>query len=778
MEVRHFINEILIDEPIGFDSIEFTLERQKHHGFSAESSVGKLEFYGEAYDLIKTAYNSDIDSVLIFKSEFKSGDNWITLYVGNIDLSTYEQQTGDYTSCSCNVAEIGVKTIFNNRTETKIDVDSLRNLDDDTDLTIKNLKETINIPGQRKYIVSKLAINNDSVVVTRNSSTSMAFGVILGFGEELYTLNPTIYPLSSPVNSSNYGDYAFFKNESAGAKTYRFVGKLSFHIKPSVDNQFLNNSFKIRFYKNTNTLIKEITINNPAYPSGSGYDEEFDFEEILQVNDYLFCIVVGTGDTASEAGSEIYLRSGTFLNVTSIYQSESSQSEFYFIDNTFKQICESIAGLECRSELYYRFNSGFIPVPKKYTFPANSILDIDKIQFNPPNHLTTYIGTNYKLTKIMCYGQPDVIVDIAIIDIDDFDTVTFDDEVRVDVGCNCEFTEIIEIETPDVGFGQGALKAITSGLHLRNSELKKLNLSFKELFEAMNAIDCIGWGFVQEGTDLVVRVEKWSWFYTDNQMLVVEFPNNIKREFNAADTYSRLTAGYKKWERQDEANSVDTFHTSREYTTKIKAIDNSKEVLCDFIADPFLIEKQRMLSNTTENGANDNDVFVLALIWRVAQEDYVPDTAIFYNYNTTFDPWPLNVLISPARNAARWANALLTAKRDKFYLSTIEGNANAKFNVYANEEPPLYYQLQDVVVDGNEVAENGDIETMPELIAISDEIATFEYPLSVSDYDKIKQQPYGVVTVNEEDMYLKKLTYSPAQGIGKFTCIPKRKKNE
>lgn len=107
-----------IEEPIGFDNLKTKIKRSDYHGMSVEVSVGNLEFYGVAYNIIKEAYENSLDASVIYKAIY-NGD---VLYEGTIDLTTYEEQCVDYCSISCKVGEIGTKTKFNNRTEVDVDL--------------------------------------------------------------------------------------------------------------------------------------------------------------------------------------------------------------------------------------------------------------------------------------------------------------------------------------------------------------------------------------------------------------------------------------------------------------------------------------------------------------------------------------------------------------------------------------------------------------------------------------------------------------------------------
>ena len=75
MELRYYINETLIQEPIGMETFKETLKRTQYHGVVKSVSIEPLEFYGNAYYIITAAYATDLDSVLRFSVEKKCSDS-------------------------------------------------------------------------------------------------------------------------------------------------------------------------------------------------------------------------------------------------------------------------------------------------------------------------------------------------------------------------------------------------------------------------------------------------------------------------------------------------------------------------------------------------------------------------------------------------------------------------------------------------------------------------------------------------------------------------------
>lgn len=141
-QLKHKGETYTIEEPIGFDDLQTKITRGDYHGISLEVSVGNLEFYGKAYNIIKEAYYSDIDSQILYEVSFSDGR---ILYSGTIDLSTYSEKCGDYCSITCKVGDIGAKTTFNNRTDTEVDLNTTKTIDG-ADLGMQASWEHLNIP--------------------------------------------------------------------------------------------------------------------------------------------------------------------------------------------------------------------------------------------------------------------------------------------------------------------------------------------------------------------------------------------------------------------------------------------------------------------------------------------------------------------------------------------------------------------------------------------------------------------------------------------------------
>lgn len=166
MELKHYLNDIEIDEPIGFDNLKMTMKRGEYHGMSAEVSELSLEFYGAAADIVRTAYQTDLDTEVAYTVTADSEE----IYHGVLDLSTYEEQRSAYCSVSCKVGEVGVKTTFNNRTEIEVSINGENGIDGNTIVAPTEI-DTVVQPIPIMYTNKWLCDKDISAIHSENSFT-------------------------------------------------------------------------------------------------------------------------------------------------------------------------------------------------------------------------------------------------------------------------------------------------------------------------------------------------------------------------------------------------------------------------------------------------------------------------------------------------------------------------------------------------------------------------------------------------------------------------------
>ena len=88
-------------------------------------------------------------------------------------------------------------------------------------------------------------------------------------------------------------------------------------------------------------------------------------------------------------------------------------------------------------------------------------------------------------------------------------------------------------------------------------------MSFKDIIEALDAIDCIGWGIIEENGTMYIRVENWEWFYNNDVVLTINDPNEKTRAASNESVFTKISNGYKKYTTNEEINSIHIFEILR-----------------------------------------------------------------------------------------------------------------------------------------------------------------------------------------------------------------------
>jgi len=366
---------------------------------------------------------------------------------------------------------------------------------------------------------------------------------------------------------------------------------------------------------------------------------------------------------------------------------------------------------------------------------------------------------------------------------------------------DCELPPIVEecyrcptfdptpYQSCDAG-GCGAWTIITNGINLRQFGTAMF-VSFNELFSSMNAIHNIGVGYSEAEPD-VLRIEAKEYFYQkDNVSLIIDSLDKVESKFKVMPDITKyvnkVQSGYTNW-LQDKVNTIDAFHTEREYKLSTKNVQKTLKIQSDFLADGYAIEYQRR-QRWTANSDLDDEKFVVC-VGRNTDPDNTncygdPDSMYrveigvdspftnnlnppFYAPDGFIDPDTIyNWRISPTANTVRHLSTIAASLYKSGYdtLDFTKGEAN--FECGGTEvcaEPPcaVGYDYDNSMVQV--WAENEDIElakfNLPRTRQLYiNEVVEFDYAISVMEYMRIKLNPYAVILVDGVAYYLDKLTF-------------------
>lgn len=752
----------VIDEPVGFDGLKTTIKRGNYHGMSAEVSVGTLEFYNStnynAATIIRNAYNADIDTEVTYKVMWGSE----VVFTGVVDLSTYSEASGNATKISCKVGEIGVKTTFNNRTETEVDLNRETTLDG-AQLAHKPAFKSLRVP--RKTIVYTNDITAKQQVIWDADSTNR-FNLADDKSHQWINIPPSGAPRLDEFGEVNcMADIAQEINAD----------------DPRVWDAVIGDYYTALFAKGSGWDEK--------YGSDARYDIEYDIEVKLEALGDVFgnsptggiqeltsrlCIVNGDTKMGQPVADGIYMAATPNQTYTN-----SSKSHTFHLQGrlTNQSTYKILVGVSMRNRNFYEdgvtihhyYNH---PAAMRATIKSGSYVRITlNSQGNPQNVNADMLPVHEALNKIVecisenaltcksnLYGRYDSIVNPY--------TTTW----------------LPEHASP---FGAGALKAITNGYKIRNlysdgETERNMPVSFKDIVEALDALDCIGWGFVEEDGQLYVRVESWEWFYQYNIILTIDNPNEKTLKVNTDHFITSLNIGYKKYTTNEDINAIDSIHSERTFTSKIKAVAKEVSKLCKWIADNYSIEETRRKSieATSDEFKYDENIFVFELeadaqystpsiTYRVAN-DSVTDVE-----NINYAKELYNPRLSPRRMAERW-KARLALFNTTSPLELTKGSVNYKAKFACKDETSYGYYKRFYLSHGNvsgKLAEDATIANgTPKMRA---ETLKIKYPLTIPQYQFVKSNPYGMIKVDGALYWLKEMTFTFKSGEAELTLIPK-----
>lgn len=791
MELTHTLNGVVIDEPIGFDDFKTTIKRGAYHGMSAEMSVGTLEFYGSAAETIMEAYESNIDTELVYM--VKSGD--VVVYRGVVDLSTISAHSGDYCSVSCKVGEIGAKTTFNNRTETEVDLNTSKTIDG-ADTLHEPLWKEVAIPTKHLLYTDRLEekrgkVHEEPALMTLTENKRCHWISIVPdtqfveFGES-GTLTRVMGGYGSgDVNNnemcrlSDDTQMASFLSNGDFIDTYGRNTTMDVEIDVNINVEFLadifsrmevtNPTMSAHFYlmavPHGETTKAAVPMPNPDTSSADYYgypDKVVDpttgelvigyWRRYIAMESQLGLLFSNTNKTGT------FHMSGTLTNIStdldlflgvSLYNYNQGQRG---LDFGFAYNDEPVVRVTIEKGSYIRmrmFDKVETEEVRADIMPVHEVL----------NNIAEKISENALSVKSDWFSRADSQVNPK------------------------EFTNIYD------AFGGGSLKGITNGYKIRGlykdeDHERNMAVSFKNAIESLDMLDAIGWGFSTEAGQTYVRVERWPWFYKDDVVLSIDNPKEYTRGVVTDDIFHEMQIGFKKYETQDAFNSIDSVHGERTFTSSLKAVSNQLKRDCGWIADNYAIEKTRRSKEQTDPSVEttyDESIFVFEL--NAVSDPRNPRTGNGYQIpNNVVSASGVervaeqyNVQLSPRRCAERWRDRLFCTHTQQRPFNFTSGKINytAEFSCH---QPTIiinnraYSYLQDVV-NGEVLKEDAAIEYVSPLF-ISENVK-LTYPITASQYAEIMANPYGIVEVDGEKYWIKELTYTFQTGECDFTLIPK-----
>ena len=752
----------LTDEPMDFVDYTITMKRDpKTHGKMIDMS-NSLTFFGDAYGFIKDKYDTyGVEADIVLSISVNCEGTTDELPDARFNMSSIEFSEGSDCMVTADLEDATCIMKFKNRQDLKVDVLSLSTVDDpdgDTLTPYAGIGVNTTIPSKAIQKLDKLYYGSDdesgASIAYEEDITEDSEGLVESEGYIWIKQNDTINEIEG-INE----DFETNRSSGDGAPdiwTNTFVLYADSTIQPK------------GLYDVDLTVTADLT--NATLDSAGVPGDKFDRVQVE---------LISRMTTAGPAYTYNVLQSWDF------------NSGPYGNDFSENLVCD----ITTEFPIYYIINA--LPddaTPgESYTLYFHITVSGTYSKINPANDMVFYFASTItdRPTSYLSFAAitrfPESVCKTSKINesISRIAEIITDDCIRMYSSyftrpdAEPEPSELPD-DDPDYVFpvaGCGSYYHIMNGLQLRHIPDAKCFVSFRELYDSLNAIFCIGMGLEDDpyrpGYQRI-RIEPANFFYEDTPMSYgITYPDRIKRTVKSDMFFSDLVIGYQKWE-AEAFSSLDEFITKRQYTTGITQIGGNKTLLSSLIASPYAIEITRQQKTDTKDYKYDNDVFIID----PDSADGLESGSDVIDYVSCY-----NVLLSPTRNAARWFEWLFAifknhlATDSKLLFCSGEGNYDAVLDYPENdcdsfdgaylvgpasEDADLVYQMK------LDYADNPPI--------IGFEQWEFTYPMSFANYQEVRNNFYKLLPVQYDSTgtkygYLMEVSYKPAQGLATFTVV-------
>jgi hypothetical protein len=697
---KFYLNGIEVEEPIGWDAIEFTAVRMESHGIDQPFST-ELRFYNKGAKLIKDLYDVQfINAEIAIKITSDVGySGSLYEFEGMLNLSIYQE----HNVCDTDSWEITVGIIddnfreqFKSRQDVEIDLTSTTDLNGDAVTAL--VQKEIRMHRQDLY----LQANGKNLA----SSSTYTYNGPLGPAAQRFAVVPTYWQQSDFKDT--YG--------STFDTNVIFITQASWETTPILKN---NGS-------TTRTWNYDVTIDFTLTNNDTTGNVQITLAFIALNGN----IAAGTANLYT-----IDLLPGQIDNVSQTFTGSFTIPSGYtislfFVQDTFSTVTAAVT----------------VDIADGYKISLN---EINAGEFASTANCLTIEQWLRRCIYLMTGSNDKLLSD------------TFSES-----GNGCYWNN-----------------ALTNGLRIRRAEttnnLGALKTTWKNTFEDLDKIFCLGWSFEWTGTEWKIRVEPREYFYQNSISQNFENVGEVDQMAKVDLLKNNITLGYSdKW-KNIQLSGVYAIHTDRNYFVDNRAMNEASSAKLDIrsqiIAEGYAIEFSRRLSGITFGGAtsdrpNDYETFIIWLnrfelefdniqntIFNLPQEvgavTFAPgETSMPSNYITASSS-PLsglyNIYHTPARIACRWWKVLgmhtygLIDERLRYQVGQYQTSYNSTIN--GNEE-----NEDCIEIFNGAIAEDSDIyadilntaykEYLFKPIGIE-----FSYPQSLCDF----------LTLSQEEQYRK-----------------------
>jgi hypothetical protein len=669
---RNGIRTILTDpggelyEPIGWVDVEVEIDRDDaRKGVFFDYSFSALKYTDMAFSILKAAYDgygiaAHVELLMEYYCPECADCNYAVFYQARFDFGNYDKVVADFCYVTVPLETASAMLQFNSLYDQKVDLENLIGYDLATPLTdYKGMGQVIAL--RNKTVVERLLADNTSVGIGDVEFGPQAINYPL-YNDEAFT------NMAIPTRDSVYGYFHIpFSNVRAVEIYQSFIQYPNIGINASTNMQSVQIAYGGIY--NTSNVGSTYMIYRPRLLP-------INLANLVQVGPVNMQISIK--GKYSDAGAHETSSFWTLYLISYITDSNGNRT----------------------------LNRILYQSPNYNTTDPSTVISFDLEYSNPAYVMQSgeglWLGIIY--TGFFGNNKPTFVFDGANFIkaeastslIDTPCKVFFINEIMSRIAENITNGELQVVSdyygrTDSQPFaaaadGEGSMRVLTKGLIMRGLQARQavlnakggyldnfnssqsnilnnvniFSLSFEDVFNGLDAIDCIGMGLEDDPTrpgKQRLRVDQWDRFFTDDVILTCDFVDKIETKTKSGKFYSQLNFGYSKWETKSY-DGLDEFLTKRRYRTTFTTISNTLDKTCNFVTSGYALEYCRRLSgDATVDSEFDNDPFLICVLplrlqvqqmaWQTPHTIYITGQVIAFPVGAIF-----NISGSPSNNGS------------------------------------------------------------------------------------------------------------------------------
>ena len=752
----------VIEEPVGWDGVEFEYVRLPTHGFVNNVNIEGInfEFRGDARTILKNAfddYGIEANVTILIERRNNPSESFTTIYEGLMKFTDYKEICGIDCFVSCGITQQGAYYLFNNRKDQAVDTNASTSFDGTALSAYTWLNKSTLIPA--KELQLEYAGNSPAGSgVPIEPMQDLAGYLLTGACNDMFFLRmPTDNITSDEITEVANFDQAInaVDNVPNGAFINPYGDFFEAGLVPNLDFQPSTRLQCTNLFSFDINIDVDVTLTLDQQGVHGGTNDNFRFVVYLCHGAKSNPLVVST----------LYAGPNTIL------------APFTTVTQNFTISPLSLSNIQLKDGDYLVW--GIIITGIVSANPAIPFLEPTQYQISA--NINTY---NFSLTNNSAcqgtYADLSMVNEVLSRQVEAYTN----DEIRVK---SDYFGREDSEPYTSASNGCGSLETLSLGLQIREAFDESITRyyykkDFDFVFDNLHQIHNLGYGLEPDssrgGTYQWLRIEPYAYWYDSSVLFTLTDVNTIETQYSKVNTPSKIIVGYQNWATEEQGGRQDVF-AKREYRSNLTRENNSIDLRSQLIASDFALEViRRLFGMSNIDNQYDNETFIIEMKKASDYEVFLLGTGATSSYIYSLFTMK-NTSLTPVRNLMRHINRLTNWTRTNlaYLFKFTDGQANfiAEINQDSQNNCPI--EVASTTVAENQDIDESVIDTDYNFPILSDKEVDFEYPITCAQYDLIVANPYGLIgyTCGGVTQYgwIKRFTFNPNTSIANFQLFQK-----